>query len=102
MHLKGADGTAGVADGHNPLGNVMDHHAAPADDGAAADGDAGQNGDAPADPNAVPHGDGLGVLQLLVPEGVVQGVGGGVEAAVGGDMTLLPKVMGAQSSITQL
>ena len=41
MHLKGADGTAGVADGHNPLWNVVDHHAAPADDGAAADGDAG-------------------------------------------------------------
>ena len=39
---------------------------------------------APAEPNAVPHGDGLGVLQLLVPKGVVQGVGGGVEAAVGG------------------
>ena len=33
----------------------MDHYGCPADDGAgAADGDAGQNGDAPADPNAVP------------------------------------------------
>lgn len=88
---NGAQHPAGVAGGDAVGGDIFGHHAACADDAVVPDGHAGQHGAAAAEPDVAADGDGAGKLGAGAPLFRVDGVAGGVKAAVWSDQHVLPK-----------
>src|SRR5918998_1516049 len=67
----------GISGDGRARGDVSRHHAARADDGVVANGDAGQEDRAAADPDVAADPDGPAALEALAPERGIAGMVGG-------------------------
>jgi len=73
------------------VGNILGDHTACADHHIRANGHTGQDNCISADPHIAAHCNGLCILQKGIAHILVDGMVGGVKAAVGGDKYIIPK-----------
>ena len=91
LRYQAADHPAGGARRQHPGRHVPGDHAARADNTAVPDGHTRQDGTAAAEPDIVSYRDGTGKLNALSALLRVDGMSGGIKAAVGTDHHVVAK-----------